>query len=106
MDGHIDFYPSLKEASHDMHMLLCDPDCYLSDLAVTSSTMGVLPVRTDKLYGREKEKEKITEAFCRVSSGHSEAFFIGGYSGNEHGNDCLYQFKSSPYSLNLLWLPA
>ena len=101
MAGRIDFYPSLNEDSHNIHMLLYDPDYYLSDLAVASSTIGVLPVRTDKLYGREKEKEKITEAFCRVSSGHNEAFFIGGCSGitvlqHELENYFLYQFKSIP----------
>jgi predicted ATPase len=41
-----------------------------------------LPFREHQLYGREHEVSSITEAFCRVSGGMSEAFFIGGFSGS------------------------
>mgnify|MGYP000706836582 CR=1 FL=1 len=40
-----------------------------------------LRYRRDKLYGRDKQETLITDAFCRVSRGKSEAFFIGGFSG-------------------------
>eukprot|EP00984_Skeletonema_dohrnii_P009487 scaffold3626_cov69-Skeletonema_dohrnii-CCMP3373.AAC.1 len=40
-----------------------------------------LRYRKEKLYGRDKEETLITDAFCRVSRGKSEAFFIGGFSG-------------------------
>ena len=33
--------------------------------------------RREKLYGRQTEVAQIHEAFCRVSTGRSEAFFIG-----------------------------
>ena len=78
-----DLYPSLEAASKDIHLLLVDPDCYLSDLRTSTTLDGRvgLKVREGKLYGREKEISLITEAFCRVSAGTSEAFFLGGYSG-------------------------
>jgi predicted ATPase len=38
--------------------------------------------RRGKLYGRDKEETLITDAFCRVLRGKSEAFFIGGFSGS------------------------
>ncbi|KAL7427131.1 hypothetical protein ACHAXM_000715, partial [Skeletonema potamos] len=36
----------------------------------------------EKLYGRDKEGTLITDTFCRVTRGKSEAFFIGGFSGS------------------------
>lgn len=35
-----------------------------------------------ELYGRDKEETLITDTFCRVTRGKSEAFFIGGFSGS------------------------
>ncbi|KAL7425450.1 hypothetical protein ACHAXM_000021, partial [Skeletonema potamos] len=34
------------------------------------------------MYGRDKEETLITDAFCRVTRGKSEASFIGGFSGS------------------------
>ena len=76
-------YPSLEAASKDIHLLLMDPDCYISDILSSTTLSGRigLKVREGKLYGREKEISLITDAFCRVSAGTNEAFFLGGYSG-------------------------
>jgi predicted ATPase len=41
-----------------------------------------LRYRKEKLYGRDKEGTLITDTFCRVTRGKSEAFFIGGFSGS------------------------
>mmetsp|Transcript_29922 Transcript_29922/g.63473 ORF Transcript_29922/g.63473 Transcript_29922/m.63473 type:complete len:914 (-) Transcript_29922:1454-4195(-) len=83
IDGH-DAYSSLDPAGSDIHLLISDPDCFLFDLedsAVQGGSMQ-LHIKEGKLYGREKEVSLITDAFCRVSAGKSEAFFIGGYSGS------------------------
>jgi len=99
MDGH-EVYSSLEAASTDIHLLLSDPDCFLFDLggnysaqlcgggsnnntnnrSNTNNNMQ-LQIKAGKLYGREKDVNLITDAFCRVSSGKNEAIFIGGYSG-------------------------
>eukprot|EP00578_Thalassiosira_sp_NH16_P001854 CAMPEP_0181137228 /NCGR_PEP_ID=MMETSP1071-20121207/33599_1 /TAXON_ID=35127 /ORGANISM="Thalassiosira sp., Strain NH16" /LENGTH=1245 /DNA_ID=CAMNT_0023223979 /DNA_START=76 /DNA_END=3809 /DNA_ORIENTATION=- len=83
IDGH-DEYPSLDSVSSDIHLLLGDPDCFLFDLDSYNVQGGSmqLQIKKGKLYGREKEVSSITEAFCRVSSGKNEAFFLGGYSGS------------------------
>jgi len=99
MDGH-EVYSSLEAASTDIHLLLSDPDCFLSDLGgnysaqlcggsnknnsnntTTTSNYMQLQIKAGKLYGRENDVNLITDAFCRVSSGKNEAIFIGGYSG-------------------------
>ena len=104
-DNHrsMDAYPSLKAASDDIHLLILDPDRFLADRHESldqSTTMAAaalaattlitsnnikrsvkLQFKEDKLYGREKEFSLMTDAFCRVSSGESEAFFIYGFSG-------------------------
>ncbi|KAL7473725.1 hypothetical protein ACHAXS_014292 [Conticribra weissflogii] len=86
-----DAYVSLLDCSVDLHLMLRDPDRFLFDNmdyvmehTTAAEQSGTIPlhIREDILYGREKEVNMITEAFCRVSSGKSEAFFIGGYSGS------------------------
>jgi len=74
-------YPSLNVLSKDLHLLLLDPHRFLFDKEHNNENMQ-LCYRKDKLYGRDKEETLITDAFCRVSRGKSEAFFIGGYSGS------------------------
>ena len=74
-------YPSFDVLSKDLHLLLLDPHRFLFDKEHNNENMQ-LCYRKDKLYGRDKEETLITDAFCRVSRGKSEAFFIGGYSGS------------------------
>ena len=74
-------YNSLKDVVKDLHLLLLDPDRFLFDTIVEDVEHIRLRYRKDKLYGRDKEEMLITDAFCRVSRGKSEAFFIGGFSG-------------------------
>ena len=76
-----DAYKSMKEVAKDLHLLLLDPDRFLFDTNAQDATQMQLQYRKDKLYGRDKEETLITDAFCRVSNGKSEAFFIGGFSG-------------------------
>jgi predicted ATPase len=79
-------YDSLDAAIKDLHLLLLDPSRFLFNhediLENNGSAQQQLLFREDTLYGREKEVSLITDAFCRVSSGKSEAFFIGGFSGS------------------------
>jgi len=78
-----DAYESLRAVGEDLHLLLLDPDRFLFDDESHSIQNDVqLLYRKDKLYGRDKEETLITDAFCRVSRGKSEAFFIGGFSGS------------------------
>ncbi|KAL7538257.1 hypothetical protein ACHAXR_008411, partial [Thalassiosira sp. AJA248-18] len=83
IDAH-DAYSSLDAAKNDIHILVSDPECFLFDLEDLPSKGGSmqLMIKKGKLYGRGKEVSLITDAFCRVSSGKNEAFFIGGYSGS------------------------
>ena len=78
-----DAYKSLRDVAEDLHLLLLDPDRFVfDDNQVQTSTEKVqLRYRKEKLYGRDREETLITDAFCRVSRGTSEAFFIGGFSG-------------------------
>ena len=77
-------YDSLEEVTKDLHLLLLDPSRFLFDNEPTYDERGnpQLSFREHKLYGRENEVSSITDAFCRVSSGESESFFIGGFSGS------------------------
>ena len=81
-------YDSLETVSKDLHLLLLDPRRFLLDQPTASTaedgngTPRRLSFRGHKLYGRETEVTLITDAFCRVSSGHSEAFLVGGFSGS------------------------
>ena len=72
-------YVSLGVVVEDLHLLLLDPDRFLFD---NEHQNKQLLFREEKLYGRDKEETLITDAFCRVSRGKSEAFFIGGFSGS------------------------
>ena len=76
-----DAYKSLKDVAKDLHLLLLDPNRFLFDIDEKSSEDQSLRYRKNKLYGRDKEEKLITDAFCRVSRGNNEAFFIGGFSG-------------------------
>ena len=79
-----DAYKSLGGVIDDLHLLLLDPARFLFDaegFVGNSSNMRLL-YRKGRLYGRDKEETLITDAFCRVSRGQSEAFFIGGFSGS------------------------
>ncbi len=71
-----DAYKSWKDVAKDLHLLLLDPDRFLFNTEQMN-----LQYRKEKLYGRDKEEKLITDAFCRVSRGKSEAFFISGFSG-------------------------
>ncbi len=75
-------YDSLGVVGEDLHLLLLDPDRFLFDNRNQGTENTQLLYRTGKLYGRDKETTLITDAFCRVSRGKSEAFFIGGFSGS------------------------
>eukprot|EP00984_Skeletonema_dohrnii_P035064 scaffold34603_cov158-Skeletonema_dohrnii-CCMP3373.AAC.2 len=77
-----DAYESLGVVGEDLHLLLLDPDRFLFDNDNQNTDNMKLLYRKDKLYGRDKEETVITDAFCRVSRGKSEAFFIGGFSGS------------------------
>jgi len=80
-----DAYDSLDTVSKDLHLLLLDPCRFLfktSEQAPENKSIQLLSPREHKLYGRENEVSLITDAFCRVSSGKSEALLIGGFSGS------------------------
>ena len=77
-----DAYESLGVVCEDLHLLLLDPDRFLFDNQNQNTDNMKLLYRAGKLYGRDKEETLITDAFCRVSRGKSEAFFIGGFSGS------------------------
>ena len=77
-----DAYESLGIVGEDLHLLLLDPDRFLFDNENQNTDNMKLLYRKDKLYGRDKEETLITDAFCRVTRGKSEAFFIGGFSGS------------------------
>jgi len=77
-----DAYESLGDVGKDIHLLLLDPDRFLFENDNQDTDDVQLLYRTGKLYGRHKEKTLIADAFCRVSRGKSEAFFIGGFSGS------------------------
>ncbi|KAL3822373.1 hypothetical protein ACHAXA_010851 [Cyclostephanos tholiformis] len=77
-------YECLEVVISDLHLLLLDPSRFLFYSAPIYDELGVpqLSLREYRLYGRENEVALITDAFCRVSSGTSESFFIGGFSGS------------------------
>ena len=81
-------YNSLETVSKDLHLLLLDPCRFLFDPPAATTAGGGsgaprrLSFRKHKLYGREAEVSLITDAFCRVSSGRSEALLLGGFSGS------------------------
>lgn len=77
-----DSYNSLQVVCEDLHLLLLDPERFLFDKEKAEHENVDLLYRKQKLYGRDKEESLITDAFCRVSRGKSEAFFIGGFSGS------------------------
>ena len=77
-----DGYESLRVVGEDLHLSLLAPDRFLFDDQKQVAGDMKLPYRTDKLYGRNKEQILIADAFCRVTRGKSEAFFIGGFSGS------------------------
>lgn len=76
-------YDSMGAVIEDLHLLTFDPSRFLFDNEPTSDNGCMqLSIRDRKLYGRENEVSLITDAFCRVSGGKSEAFFLGGFSGS------------------------
>jgi hypothetical protein len=77
-------YDSLDKVIKDLHLLLLDPSQFLFDKDPIFDDRGnlMLSFREYKLYGRKNEVSLIMEAFCRVSSGKSKSFFIGGFSGS------------------------
>ncbi|KAL9182253.1 hypothetical protein ACHAXT_012905 [Thalassiosira profunda] len=80
-----DAYDCLETLIKDLHLLLLDPKRFLFDeelIVGSDGTVSQLSFRKHRLYGRENEVSLITDAFCRVSCGKSEAFFIGGFSGS------------------------
>ena len=81
--GARDAYKSLSEVGTDLHLLLFDPTRFLFDKegGISPGNMQLL-YKKERLYGRDKEEKLITDAFCRVTRGRSEAFFIGGFSGS------------------------
>ena len=77
-----DAYKTLEEVGKDLHLLLFDPDRFLFDREAQSTDKMQLRFKKGKLYGRDEEETLITDTFCRVTRGKSEAFFIGGFSGS------------------------
>ena len=77
-----DAYKTLEEVGKDLHLLLFDPDRFLFDREARRTDNMQLLFRKEKQYGRDKEETLITDTFCRVTRGRSEAFFIGGFSGS------------------------
>lgn len=77
-----DAYKTLNEVREDLHLLLFDPDRFLFDKDSDVSDNMPFFFKKDKLYGRDAEEDLITDAFCRVTRGKSEALFIGGFSGS------------------------
>jgi predicted ATPase len=77
-----DAYRTLEEVGKDLHLLLFDPDRFLFDRETQSTDKMQLHFKKGKLYGRDEEETLITDIFCRVTRGNSEAFFIGGFSGS------------------------
>ena len=77
-----DVYKTPKEVGEDLHLLLFDPDRFLFDRDTDVTDCMPLLYKKDKLYGRDEEEKLITDTFCRVTRGKSEAFFIGGFSGS------------------------
>jgi hypothetical protein len=77
-----DAYKTLKEVGEDLHLLLFEPDRFLFDRDADVTDCMPLLYKKDKLYGRDKEENLITDTFCRVTRGKSEALFIGGFSGS------------------------
>jgi hypothetical protein len=77
-------YDSLNAAIHDFHLLLFDPSRFLFDKKPTYDDDGKIKLsfRERQMYGRENEVSLITDAFCRVTGGAIESFFIGGFSGS------------------------
>jgi len=75
-------YSFMKEASEDLHLLLHEPGRFLFTQSKFEHGKAQLQLRKNKLYGREKEVSAISESFNRVSTGDSEAIFIGGFSGS------------------------
>ncbi|KAL3809613.1 hypothetical protein ACHAXA_011792 [Cyclostephanos tholiformis] len=77
-------YESLEVVISDLHLLLLDPSRFLFYNEPNYDELGVpqLSFREYRLYGRENEVSLITDAFCRVSCGTSESFFIEGFSGS------------------------
>ena len=78
----VDAYKTIEEVGKDLHLLLLDPDRFLFDREAQCTGTMQLQFRKEKLYGRDKEETLITDTFCRVTRGRSEAFFIGGFSGS------------------------
>ena len=77
-----DAYKTLGEVGEDLHLLLFDPDRFMFDHEARDTDGMQLHYRQEKLYGLDKEETLITDTFCRVTRGKSEAFFIGGFSGS------------------------
>ena len=77
-----DAYKALGEVGKDLHLLLFDPNRFLFDNEGISPGNMQLLYNKERLYGRDEEETLITDAFCRVTRGRSEAFFIGGFSGS------------------------
>ena len=79
-------YGSLSEVCDDVHLMLLDPSRFLFGTTATGGGEGGdgeprLAFRRGKLYGREDEVAMMTDSFCRVSGGKSEAFFLSSFSG-------------------------
>jgi len=69
-----DAYPSLDVAIEDMKLLLQRPNLFLFGSPLGKGRLFT----SNKMYGRSKEMEALTNAFCRVaSSGRSECILIG-----------------------------
>jgi hypothetical protein len=69
-----DAYPSLDVAIEDMKLLLQRPNLFLFGSPLAKGRLFT----SNMMYGRLKEMEALTNAFCRVaSSGRSECILIG-----------------------------
>jgi hypothetical protein len=73
-------YTSLECALQDLHLLLLEPEIFLSQ--ITTAPSNIMELVNNKLYGRVKECTELKDAFSRVAlNGRSEAYMIGGFSG-------------------------
>jgi hypothetical protein len=73
-------YTSLECALEDLHLLLMEPETFLSER--NTAPNSIMELANDKLFGRTEECTELKDAFCRVAlNGRSEAFMVGGFSG-------------------------
>jgi hypothetical protein len=75
-----DAYSSLEYALEDLHLLLLEPEIFLSE--TTTAPSSITELANNKLYGRNEECCELKDAFCRVAlNRRREAYMVEGFSG-------------------------